>query len=45
MLIVLQLAGVPNASSKILGSNNKINNVRAAIGALARLRAVRVRTT
>lgn len=41
--VVLQLAGVPNASSKILGSNNKINNVRAAIQALAQLKPVRVR--
>ncbi len=34
----LQLAGVPNASSKILGSKNKINNVRATIKALSQLR-------
>ncbi len=42
--VVLQLAGVPNASSKILGANNKINNVRAAVSALAQLKPVRVRT-
>ncbi len=42
--VVLQLAGVPNASSKILGANNKINNVRAAIEALGALKAPRVKT-
>lgn len=41
--IVLQLAGVPNASSKILGGNNKINNVRATIDALANLKAPRAK--
>lgn len=41
--IVLQLAGVPNASAKILGANNKINNVRATVDALKMLKAVRVR--
>lgn len=34
----LQLAGVPNASSKIMGSKNKINNVRATVAALAMLK-------
>lgn len=34
----LQLAGVPNASSKIMGAKNKINNVRATIAALAMLK-------
>lgn len=42
--IVLQLAGVPNAAAKILGANNKINNVRATIDALKTLKAIRVRT-
>jgi small subunit ribosomal protein S5 len=32
--LVLELAGVPNAVSKILGSNNKINNAKATIEAL-----------
>jgi small subunit ribosomal protein S5 len=32
--IVLELAGVPNVSAKILGTNNKINNVQALIKAL-----------
>lgn len=41
--VVLQLAGVPNASSKILGSKNKINNVRAAVEALKMLKPPRVR--
>jgi small subunit ribosomal protein S5 len=43
--VVLQLAGVPNASSKILGSNNKINNVRAAVNALQMLKPARVRAS
>jgi len=42
--VVLQLAGVPNAAAKILGANNKINNVRATIEALKMLKAIRVRT-
>ncbi|MFH1621380.1 MAG: 30S ribosomal protein S5 [Patescibacteria group bacterium] len=36
--IVLELAGVPNVVSKILGSNSKINNVRATFKALRELR-------
>ena len=32
--VVLELAGVPNAVSKILGSNNKINNARATLRAI-----------
>jgi small subunit ribosomal protein S5 len=35
---VLTLAGVPNAVSKILGSNNKINNVKATFAALKKLK-------
>ncbi len=42
--VVLQLAGVPNAAAKILGANNKINNVRATMEALKMLKAIRVRT-
>ncbi len=36
--IVLELAGVPNVVSKILGSGNKINNVKATFVALKKLR-------
>ncbi len=36
--IVLELAGVPNVVSKILGSSNKINNVKATFVALKMLR-------
>ncbi|OHA55822.1 MAG: 30S ribosomal protein S5 [Candidatus Veblenbacteria bacterium RIFOXYC1_FULL_42_9] len=38
---VLELAGVPNVVSKILGSSNKVNNVRAVLKAfnLLKLRA------
>lgn len=36
---VLELAGVPNVSAKIMGSSNKVNNVKAAIKALGELRA------
>lgn len=32
--MVLELAGVPNAVSKIIGCNNKINNARATFAAL-----------
>lgn len=35
---VLELAGVPNVISKILGSSNKINNVKATFLALKNLR-------
>lgn len=38
--IVLELAGIHNITSKILGTNNKINNVACAIEALGRLRKV-----
>lgn len=37
--IVLELAGVPNVVSKILGSSNKTNNVKATFLALRRLKA------
>jgi len=36
--VVLELAGVPNVVSKILGSNNKINNAKATIAALQMLK-------
>ncbi len=36
--VVLELAGVPNASAKILGSSNKINNTKATINALKKLK-------
>lgn len=36
---VLELAGVPNVSAKILGSKNKINNVKVVFKALRQLRS------
>lgn len=36
--ILLELAGIKNATSKILGTNNKINNARCTISALKKLR-------
>ncbi|MBI5230304.1 MAG: 30S ribosomal protein S5 [Candidatus Magasanikbacteria bacterium] len=42
--IVLQMAGVPNIVSKMLGSKNKINNVKATFKALEMLRARRIKT-
>lgn len=36
--VVLELAGVPNAVSKIMGSKNKINNAKATFMALRALR-------
>lgn len=38
--VVLELAGVPNAISKILGSNNKINNAKATFEAIRSLKQV-----
>ncbi len=32
--VVLEMAGVPNVTAKILGSNNKINNAKATVYAL-----------
>jgi small subunit ribosomal protein S5 len=43
--IVLELAGVPNVVSKILGSGNKTNNVKATFAALRKLRAPRTTST
>ncbi|MBN2884405.1 30S ribosomal protein S5 [Patescibacteria group bacterium] len=37
---ILELAGVKNVSSKVLGSNNKVNNARCTLAALASLRQV-----
>lgn len=37
---IMDLAGVENVVSKVLGSNNKINNVRATFKALTSLRRV-----
>ncbi len=36
--VVLELGGVPNAVSKVLGSNNKINNAKAVMLALGALK-------
>lgn len=37
--VVLEMAGVPNVVSKIFGSKNKINNVKATFEALKKLKA------
>ena len=39
--MILDLAGVPNAVSKISGSNNRVNNARAVIKALQSFQKVR----
>ncbi len=36
--VVLEMAGVPNATAKMLGAKNKINNAKATLLALAKLR-------
>ena len=41
--VVFELAGIPNAVAKILGSNNKINNTKATINALKRLKPALVK--
>lgn len=38
--VILELAGVKNVTSKIMGTNNKINNANCTIQALASLRKV-----
>jgi small subunit ribosomal protein S5 len=43
--IILELAGVKNISSKILGTNNKINNARCTIEALRKLKQVEDKKT
>lgn len=35
---ILELSGIKNVSSKVLGSNNKVNNARCTLAALANLR-------
>jgi len=37
---ILELSGIKNVSSKVLGSNNKVNNARCTLAALASLRQV-----
>ena len=39
MRVVMELAGVPNVVSKILGSSSKINNVKVTFAALKKLKA------
>lgn len=41
--VILELAGVQNVTSKILGTNNKINNAKCTIEALKRLKRVEVK--
>lgn len=36
--VILELAGIKNVTSKVLGTNNKINNARCTIAALSSLR-------
>lgn len=43
MRVLFELAGVPNIVGKILGSQNKINNTKATLMALAELRAPKPR--
>jgi len=43
--MVLELSGVPNVVGKIMGSNNKINNVKALIEALSSFKPVKVYAT
>lgn len=38
--VILELAGIPNISAKILGSNNKINNAKTTIKALSDFKKV-----
>lgn len=38
MRVIFELAGVPNVVGKILGSDSKINNTKATISALKKLR-------
>lgn len=43
--IILELAGIGSATGKILGSKNKINNVRAAFMALEKMKPVEKKVT
>ncbi len=38
--VVLELAGIKNITSKILGTNNKLNNAKCTVEALSRLKKV-----
>ncbi|MDP2830552.1 MAG: 30S ribosomal protein S5 [bacterium] len=38
--IIVELSGIKNITSKILGTNNKVNNVKCAIEALKRLKKI-----
>lgn len=44
MRIIFSLAGVPNIVGKILGSSNKINNVKASINAIKKLQYIEVKS-
>jgi len=39
--VVLELAGIPNVTGKILGSKSKLNNAKATMAALRRLRTAK----
>ena len=41
--VILELAGVKNITSKILGTNNKVNNAKCTIGALEKLKKVEIK--
>ncbi|KKQ56936.1 MAG: 30S ribosomal protein S5 [Parcubacteria group bacterium GW2011_GWA2_38_13] len=43
MRIIFSLAGMPNIVGKILGASNKINNVKATINAIKKLRYIEVK--
>jgi small subunit ribosomal protein S5 len=40
--IILELAGIKNVTSKILGTNNKVNNVKCAVEALKSLKKMEI---
>ena len=42
--VILELAGIKNVTSKILGTNSKINNARCTFAALASLRPLNKKT-
>ncbi len=41
--VILELAGIKNATSKILGTNNKINNARCTMEALKRMKKAEIK--
>lgn len=43
--VILELAGIKNISSKILGTNNKVNNAKCTIEALKELKQVEMKKT